>query len=485
MARPLKRPCIRFLFADQTPAARIGIAVSSLTGNLEAQRNERSVQVSYLNLVGSYVAAVAHAFACRGNLQRLLHHGASTDFKPRWDRHSAWPAARRTEVRRCNLKLAPPRGHSWRELLFLPGLALIIAGCSAQGHPDPKAEAPPPAEVEHVQNAGLFKVDDPGKFPLVAAGERDAASELNVTGVVTADVSRQIPVISLASGRVIEVHARLGDAVAKGQLLMKVQSADIAGAYSDYEQAQADETLARAQLDRSKLLYEKGAIAQKDLEVAQDAETKARVTVKTALDRLRVLGADPDHPSAIVEVRAPVSGVITDQQVTAAAGVQGLASPNPFIISDLSSIWVLCDVYENDLSQVHLGEYADIKLNAYPNQVFRGRIGNISPVLDANLHTAKVRLEMPNPGTMRLGMFVTATFHGSRKEVRAVVPAAAVLHLHDRDWVYVPEGGAQFRRLEVAGGKMLPGNTQEILSGIQPGQKVVSNALVLQATVEQ
>ena len=364
-------------------------------------------------------------------------------------------------------------------------LAFILAGCSAQGKGDPKAEAPPPAEVEHVQGAGLFKVDDPGKFPLAVAGKIEAAPELNVTGVVSADVSRTIPVITLATGRVIEVLARLGDTVSKGQLLMKVQSADIAGAYSDYQQALADETLAHAQLDRSKLLFDKGAIAQKDLEVAQDTETKAQVTVKTTLDHLRVLGADPDHPSAIVEVHAPVSGVITDQQVTTAAGVQGLSSPNPFTISDLSHIWIMCDVYENDLRQVHLDEFADVRLNAYPNRVLKGHIGNISPVLDANLRTAKVRLEMANPGEMRLGMFVTATFHGLKKETHATVPAPAVLHLHDRDWVYVPAEGSQFRRLEVTGGKMLPGNLQEIVTGLEPGQKVVSNALVLQATAEQ
>ena len=364
-------------------------------------------------------------------------------------------------------------------------LAVLLAGCSAEGKGDPKAEAPPPAQVEHVQTAGLFKVDDPSRFPLVAAGEIDAAPELNVTGVVSADVSRTIPVITLASGRVIEVLARLGDTVTKGQLLMKVQSADIAGAYSDHEQALADETLAKAQLDRAKLLFEKGAIAQKELEVAQDTYTKAEVTVKTTLDHLRVLGADPDHPSAIVEVKAPVSGVITDQQVTNASGVQGLSSPNPFTISDLSHIWILCDVYENDLSQVQLGQYADVTLNAYPSRVFKGRIGNISPVLDPNLRTAKVRLEMANPGSMRLGMFVTSTFHGLKKETHATVPAPAVLHLHDRDWVYVPAENKQFRRLEVTGGKMLPGDLQEIAGGIRPGQKVVSNALVLQATAEQ
>ncbi len=371
-------------------------------------------------------------------------------------------------------------------LVLLPlCLALLLAGCNAEGKIDPKAEAPPPAQVERVHGADCFKVDHPEQFPLATAGERESAPELNVTGVVSADVSRQIPVISLASGRVIEVLARLGDSVAKGQLLMKVQSSDIAGAYSDYEQALADETLARAQLERSKVLFDKGAIARKDLEVAQDSETKAQVTVKTTLDHLRVLGADPDHPSAIVEVRAPVSGVITDQQVTTAAGVQGLSSPNPFTISDLSHVWVLCDVYENDLPQVHLGEYAEVRLNAYPDQVLKGRIGNISPVLDSNIRTAKVRLEMNNPGLMRLGMFVTATFHGLQKALRATVPASAVLHLHDRDWVYVPAEGGQFQRVEVTGGKMLPGNMQEIVSGIQPGQQVVSNALVLQATVEQ
>jgi cobalt-zinc-cadmium efflux system membrane fusion protein len=370
------------------------------------------------------------------------------------------------------------------EAALCAGAWLLLAGCNAQGKPDAKAEAPPPVEVEHIQNAGLLKVDDPGKFPLVTAAEHDAASELKVTGVVTADVSRSIPVITLASGRVTEIHARLGDTVTQGQLLMKVQSADISGAYSDYEQALADETLARSQFDRAKVLFDKGAIAQKELEVAQDATTKAQVTVKTTLDHLRVLGADPDHPTGIVEVKAPSSGVITDQQVTNSAGVQGLASPNPFTISDLSSVWILCDVYENDLAEIRLGQFADVKLNAYPTQVLKGRITNISPVLDSNTRTAKVRLEMHNPGMMRIGMFVNATFHGLQKQRHAAVPASAILHLHDRDWVYVPAEGGQFRRVEVTGGNMLPGSLQEI-TGIQPGQRVVSNALVLQATVEQ
>ncbi len=363
---------------------------------------------------------------------------------------------------------------------------LFLSGCGDSVKADPKAEMPPAAEVEREQDADTVKADHPEQFPLATAGKRDAAPELKVTGSVSPDVSRNIPVISLASGRVVEIDSRIGDTVTKGQLLMRVQSADISQAFSDYKSAVADQTLARAQFDRSKLLYDKGAVAQKDLEVAQDAAEKARITVENAAERLRILGADMNNPSAIVEIHAPVSGVIIEQNVTASAGVKTLDnSPNLFTIADMSSVWVVCDVYENDLSFVRLGEYADIHLSAYPNMVIKGRVDNIGPILDPNIRTTKVRLEVKNPGTLRLGMFVTATFQGLNKELHATVPASAILHLHDRDWVFVPTGSGQFRRVEVTAGNMLPGNLQEIRTGVSPGQQVVANALVLENTVSQ
>jgi cobalt-zinc-cadmium efflux system membrane fusion protein len=239
------------------------------------------------------------------------------------------------------------------------------------------------------------------------------------------------------------------------------------------------------QLNRAKVLYEDGAIPKSALEIAQNAEDDAQVDLDTSIEHLRLLGSDLNHPTGIVPVYAPVSGVITDQEVTNAAGVQALSSPNPLTISDLSRVWVMCDVYEDDLAQVHLNEYADIRLNAYPNRILKGRIGNIGPILDPNLRTAKVRLEVQNPGLIRVGMFVTATFLGPNRERYAIVPATAVLHLHDREWVYTPEGNGSFRRLEVVSGNMLPGNMQEVLSGIKPGMQVVANALDLQHTVSQ
>ena len=364
-------------------------------------------------------------------------------------------------------------------------LGLLLAGCN-EGKVDTRSEAPPPPTVEPDLDANNFKVDHPEQFPLVAAIEHKAAASLNVTGVVQPDIARAVPVISLASGRVVEIKARLGDAVKQGQLLLKVRSSDVSGAYQTYLKAINDERLARQQLQRTQILYDKGAVAKSALEQAEDTAQDAKVDLDTATEQLRLLGVDKDHPSGIVDVVAPISGVITDQQVTNAAGVLGLSGPNPFTISDLSYVWIVCDVYENDLDAARVGDFADIHLNAYPERVLKGKIDNILPILDPNIRTAKVRIEVPNPeGMMRIGMFVTATFYGRQPETRAAVPATAILHLHDREWVYTPVSAGHFKRLEVATGNMLPGNLQEVISGIKPGDQVVSNALVLQNTVEQ
>ena len=163
------------------------------------------------------------------------------------------------------------------------------------------------------------------------------------------------------------VHARIGDTVKKGQLLLSIRSDDVANGFSDYRKAVADDNLVHTQLVRASDLFQHGALSKNELEVAQNAAEKAKVDVETKAEHLRLIGNDPAEPNAIVDLYAPVSGIITDQQVTNFSGRQALGL-NAFTIADLSSVWIVCDVYENDLATVHLGDRAEVRLNAYPEQ---------------------------------------------------------------------------------------------------------------------
>jgi cobalt-zinc-cadmium efflux system membrane fusion protein len=365
-------------------------------------------------------------------------------------------------------------------------LSVLASVTACKKEFSPAAGAPPAPQVAQTGDMSLVSVDAPGQFPLVAAEARQAPAELKVTGAVFPDIAREIPVISLANGRVVDIKARLDDNVKKGQLLLKVQSPDVAGAFDIYLKAANDEKLANKAYARAQTLFDHGAVSQAALEQAEDTEKDAQADLTAAEEGLKTLGVDKSHPSSVVNVYAPVSGVIVAQNVTqaAAAGVNLSGSATAFTIADLSVVWIVCDVYESDIPKIALGQTAQIRLNAYPDRVLTGRVGDIGPVLDPGIRTAKVRIEIPNPGILKLGMFVTATFESKTKETHAVVPAPAVLHLHDRDWVFVPAGEKQFKRVEVHPGAMLPGNRQEVLSGIAAGQQVVSNVLQLEATLE-
>ena len=374
--------------------------------------------------------------------------------------------------------------NSTLKLFCCLAVCVLLAACEKKFNP--ADGAPPQSQTVPTGNMSLVTVDKPEQFPVVRADQIEAPTELNVTGSVNPDISREIPVISLASGRVVDIKARLDDNVKKGELLLKVQSPDITNAFDTYLKAVNDEQLANKSYERAKDLYAHGAISQSTLEQAEDTENDAKADLTAADQQLSTLGVNKDHPSSIVPVYAPISGVIVAQNVTnsAAAGVTYAGSSTVFTIADLSVVWVICDVYENDLPRLQLGQPAQIRLNAYPDKVLTGHVSDIGPVLDPTIRTAKVRIEVPNPGILKLGMFVTATLDSRTLHDYAVIPASAILHLHDRDWVFVPAGGKQFKRVEVSAGNTLPGDKQQILSGIAPGQQVVADVLQLENTLE-
>jgi len=366
-------------------------------------------------------------------------------------------------------------------------MAAVLAACSLAGcgtKDNVAAEAPPPATVVPGLDVTHFSVDHPERYPVATATQYEAPSKLVVNGAVYPDVNRTVPVVTLASGRVVDIRARLGDTVKKDQLLLRIRSDDVSGGYDAYRKAIADELLARKALDRAKLLLDHGAIAVQDLEAAQDNEDDATTTLDTATEHLKLLGNDPQHPNGIVDITSPISGQITDQEVVNGSTIQSY-SANPFTISDLSYVWIVCDVYENDIPAIGMGQPADVRLTAFPDKALKGYVSNIGALLDPTIRTAKVRIEVPNPGmTMRIGMFATAIFYGLKKETYTSVPATAIIHLHDRDWVYMPAPNNMFQRLEVKSGDQLPNQMAQVLSGLQPGQKVVTNALALQNAID-
>ncbi len=385
-----------------------------------------------------------------------------------------------------------PLGQSLTSLrrVIAPSLLLLLtlAGCKHE-QASAAAEAPPSSvQVEQTGGSDMVHIERAGRFPLVQAVSREVRSTLQVTGTVNPDVSREIPVLSLANGRVVALHVGLGDYVRKGELVMEVQSPDVSTAFDAYLKAVNDEHLTSVTLDRDNLLYNKGAIAKSQLDAAQNGEDDARADLLAAEQQLKILGVDKIHPSENVRIYAPSSGVIIAQNVAAsgAAGISYAGSAGSFTIADLSHVWIICDVYENDLAGVHLGQHADIQLNAFPGKLFSGTISDIGAQLDPNLRTAKVRIQVANPQRLlRLGMFATGTLEGSHPEQETAVPAAAVVQLHDRSYVYVPAGNGNFKHVLVKTGTTLPGNLLEIQAGLDAGQQVVGNALDLENTADQ
>jgi membrane fusion protein, heavy metal efflux system len=368
-----------------------------------------------------------------------------------------------------------------RSAAFLLCLALLAISMACSN--DTKAA---PTKQEITVDPNLLTVDHPELFQTVKVESRDLPTELRANGTVQPDVNKTIRVTSLGSGRVAGLKVRLGDYVKKGQVLLVISSPDLAAAMGDYHKASADEALARKALERAQLLYSRGALAQKDLEVAENADAKAISDQKTAETRLRILGGDPAHPSTMIELRAPVPGTIVEQNVAGFEGIKSLDNtPNLFTIADLSNVWVVCDVYENDIGDVHIGDPAEVRLNALPDHVFKGSVSDVSRVLDPNTRSAKVRIVLANrDGAFRPGMYAVATFRSRKQKPHLVVPATAIMRLQDKDWIFRKETANSFRRLEVQTAGLSDG-LQQVRQGAKVGDELVANALVFSAAASE
>ena len=303
---------------------------------------------------------------------------------------------------------------------------------------------------------------------------------LRLTGAVAYNSDHTTPVITQVSGPVSRVLAVPGEKVKRGQPLLYVASPDYSQMRANYLKSRDAYSLAQKNYARAKDLYEHHAIATRDLEQAESAQIEAQADLAASQSALQILGfKDPeqlakDPPSSELPVLAPISGEIVERLVSSGQLLQA-GQTQCFTISDMSSVWVLVNVYQKDLPYVHAGDPVSIQTDAYP-EVFHGHISYIAASLDPNTRTLQARIVTNNPGEkLKKDMYVTATVKAGAIKNSLVVPDAAVLRDSENEpFVYAEVGPGQFGKRPVSIGESQGGKTQ-ILSGLQAGDHVIGD----------
>ena len=358
--------------------------------------------------------------------------------------------------------------------------AACIAGCSSDERANPmtsysakesKSQTPelftiPQNQLSHVQVVTV----EPVKLPRV----------LRLTGAVAYNAFNTVPVITQVGGPVSRILVVPGERVKKGQSLLEVSSPDYSLLYAAYLKARDTLRVTDKNYARAQDLYAHHAIAERDLLQAESDRIQAQADLNAALLGLKILGIpNPDDlekapSSAEIPLLAPIGGEIVERDVAPGQLLQAGAT-QAFIISDMSSVWVLANVYQSDMAAVHVGDQVTVQTDSYPDK-FQGKISFMSPALDPTTRTLQARIIVENPGEkLKNNMYVTATVNAGVEQNAIAVPDASVLRDDENQpFVYVATGSNQFGRRSVEIGQSEAGKTQ-ILKGLSPGDKVVGD----------
>jgi len=380
---------------------------------------------------------------------------------------------------------------TFRRLAWFLALALV-AGCSAPG------EAPPePAEhdsgEEHAEEGHAEGVVELTPEAAARAGigtaraeRRPLAAQLETTGHVGFDETRQAHVSPRVAGRVESVPARLGDSVRPGQVLARIDSIELGQAKAAYLQARAQAELAQESHERESSLFAERIASEQEMLTARAAFREAQAALRAAEETLHLYGLSQaevdglhyeDPRASVVEIRAPFAGRVIEKHAT----LGELVTPEEtlFLLADLSRVWIWIDVFERDLAQVHLGDGVEVWADAFPDETFRGEVTYLSDQVDTNSRTVRARLDVANPGgELRPGMFARVLVTdphaaGGGGAGVVAVPEAAVQRDGDLAVVFVPVGENRFERREVRLGRRA-GGWAEVLAGLAEGDEVVT-----------
>ncbi|HTA84706.1 MAG TPA: efflux RND transporter periplasmic adaptor subunit [Silvibacterium sp.] len=363
-------------------------------------------------------------------------------------------------------------------LVALAAIMVALAGCQGPG-----SNASAGSSVaNNSSNPELFTIpqDQMAHVQVLTVQPETLTRSLRLTGAVAYNSFRTTPVITQVSGPVSRVVVVPGQKVTQGEPMLYVASPDYSQLRTNYLKAKDAYALAQKANSRAQDLYQHHAIAEQNVEQAQSAEVQASGDLVAAQAALKVMGvADPDAlvkapPSFEVPVKAPIGGLVVEQDVSAGQLIQP-GTTQCFMISDVSTVWVLVNVYQKDLPYVRVGDQVTIQTDTYP-EVFHGRIAYVAASLDPSTRTLQARIETNNPGEkLKKDMYVVATVNAGAIQNAIALPDAAVLRdTENQPFVYAAASANQFGRRSVTLGESLNGKT-EILSGLESGDQVVGN----------
>lgn len=365
-------------------------------------------------------------------------------------------------------------------LFTLSFTAILLAGCGTNGRES--AEKMTSFTANASGQAELFSVpqDQMSHIQIVTITPRKLTRTLRLSGQVSYNGFKTTPVITAVGGPVSRVLAFPGQHVNAGEPLLEVASPDFSLLRASYLKAKDSYDVANKNYQRAQDLYAHHAIAEADLLAAESARNQAQADLTASEQSLRILGitqlqkvADAS-PVAEIPVLAPIAGEVVDRECSPGQLLQAGAT-QCFTISDMRTVWVLVNVYQNQLSYIHAGDPVSVQTDAYPT-IFHGRISYLAPALDPNTRTLQARIVTDNPGEkLKNQMYVTATVVAGTIPGAITVPVASVLrNTENQPFVYVQTGATQFTRRMVQTGETQEGYT-EILSGLSPGEKVVAD----------
>jgi cobalt-zinc-cadmium efflux system membrane fusion protein len=347
--------------------------------------------------------------------------------------------------------------------------AVCNCGNASKAEPEPThAKAPDNSVALHGASASYIRVE--------AAAPAEQSSERALVARIAFDDRKLAAMGPPVQGRVSSIDVVAGDRVEKGALLLTLRAPDIAAAGAQLTEAKNARLLAERNAERSKILLDRGAGSQAESQQAESALAQAQAEEQRAAAVLAALGGS--HGSNEYQLRSPIAGVVVERNVAVGTEVHVDQEKSLITVADLSSLWVMADVYEQDLSKIHLGDESHVHVPAFPDKDVVGHITYIGNTIDPVTRVAVARIEIPNPdSSLRPGMFANVQVKGLSEGV-VDIPLAAVLARRDQFFVFTRSSNGTFAEREVRPGEQ-HGQHVRILSGLVPGDPVVTEGAIL------